>query len=74
MTFTTEDTWSGEGLLYKTLTVHEYGNDIYQIMASSPTFIYAPEYSEKIEAQSLEEAIFRLQDYDSKMYDEVVAD
>lgn len=74
MTTSTNATWNGEGLLYKNLMVYEWGDNIYQITASLPTFIYAPDYNENIQANSLEEAIFRLQDYDSKMYDEVVAD
>jgi hypothetical protein len=75
MTDITENqTWQGEGLLYKNMTVYAWGNNIYQLTATLPTWVYVPDYDEHIEANSIEEAIAHIQKHDSDWYNEAVAE
>lgn len=62
--------WTGTGSFFPNLEVRELGGTLFRVSATRTPASPHLDYSNLIEANSLEEAIGHLQDYDYSYYDE----
>lgn len=64
------EVWTGEGKYFPSLEVRNLGSNLYRVNATSNPPSPYTDYSTIIEAQSIEEAIGHLQNYDWSYFDE----